>query len=125
MRLFYELYRQSGLAFSYQRYMAALALVPLAAGTAASVAGLFLMGPLAGAAFGIMAALLAFAGLVLYPVHLVATRRNHFENNFVYTLAVPLPLSRRGCPSAEPSRDLPRWRRINTSQGSWRWLRGR
>jgi flagellar protein FlaJ len=92
MRLFYELYRQSGLAFSYRRYMAALALVPLAAGAAAGVAGLLLLGPLAGAAFGLMAALLAFAGLVLYPVHLVTARRSHFENNFVYTLGVLLPL---------------------------------
>jgi flagellar protein FlaJ len=91
MRPFYELYRQSGLAFSYRRYMAALVLVPLAAGTAASVAGL-LLGPMAGAAFGLMAALLAFAGLVLYPFHLAAARRSHFENNFVYTLAVLLPL---------------------------------
>jgi flagellar protein FlaJ len=92
MRLFYELYRQSGLAFSYRRYMAALPLVPLAAGAAAGVAGLLLLGPLAGAAFGLMAALLAFAGLVLYPVHLVTARRSHFENNFVYTLGVLLPL---------------------------------
>jgi len=92
MRLFYELYRQSGLAFSYRRYMAALVLVPLAAGTVAGVAGLLLLGPLAGAAFGLMAALLAFAGLVLYPVHLVTARRSHFENNFVYTLGVLLPL---------------------------------
>ncbi|NAZ33224.1 MAG: flagellar biosynthesis protein FlaJ [Pyrobaculum sp.] len=91
MRLFYEPYRQSGLAFSYRRYMAALALVPLAAGAAAGVAGLHLGTP-AGAAFGIMAALLAFAGLVLYPVHLVTARRSHFENNFVYTLSVLLPL---------------------------------
>ena len=98
MRLFYELYRQSGLAFSYRRYMAALALVPLAAGTAAGVAGLLLMGPLASAAYGLMAALLAFAGLVLYPVHLTATRRSHFENNLVYTLGVLLPLFAAGVP---------------------------
>jgi len=98
MRLFYELYRQSGLAFSYRRYMAALALVPLAAGTAAGVAGLLLLSPLAGAAFGLMAALLAFAGLVLYPIHLVTARRNHFENNFVYTLGVLLPLLAAGVP---------------------------
>jgi len=92
MRLFYKLHRQSGLAFSYRRYMTALALVPVAAGAAAGVAGLLLLGPLAGAAFGLMAALLAFAGLVLYPVHLVVARRSHFENNFVYTLGVLLPL---------------------------------
>ncbi len=76
MRLFYELYRQSGLAFSYRRYITALALVPSAAGTAAGVAGLRL-GHLAGAVFGLTAALLVFAGLVLYPVHLVTARRNH------------------------------------------------
>ena len=67
MRLFYELYRQSGLAFSYRRYMAALVLVPLAAGAAAGVAGLLLLGPLASAAFGLMAALLAFAGRCCTP----------------------------------------------------------
>jgi flagellar protein FlaJ len=98
MRLFYELYRQSGLAFSCRRYMAILVLVPLAAGSTAGVAGLFLLGPLAGAAFGLTAALLAFAGLVLYPVHLVTARRAHFENNFVYTLAVILPLLAAGVP---------------------------
>jgi flagellar protein FlaJ len=98
MRLFYELYQQSGLAFSYRRYMAALVPVPLAAGTAAGVAGLLLMGPLAGAAFGLMASFLAFAGLVLYPFHLAATRRSHFENNFVYTLAVLLSLLAAGVP---------------------------
>jgi flagellar protein FlaJ len=97
MRLFYELYRQSGLAFSYRRYMAALVLAPLAAGAAAGVAGL-LLGPLAGAAFGLMAALMAFAGLVLYPVHLVTARRSHFENNFVHTLGVLLPLLAAGVP---------------------------
>jgi flagellar protein FlaJ len=106
MRLFYKLYRQSGLAFSYRGYMAALALVPLAAGAAAGVAGLFLLGPLAGAVFGLMAALLAFAGLVLYPVHLVAARRNHFENNFVYTLAVLLPLLAAGVPLGRAVRRL-------------------
>jgi flagellar protein FlaJ len=98
MRLIYELYRQSGLAFSYRRYMAALALVPLAAGTSAGVTGLLLMGPLAGTAFGLMTALLAFAGLVLCPVHLVTARRAHFENNFVYTLAVLLPLPAASVP---------------------------
>jgi flagellar protein FlaJ len=78
--------------------MTALALVPLAAGTAAGVAGLLLLGPPGGAAFGLMAALLVFAGLVLYPVHLVATRRSRFENNFVYTLGVLLPLLAAGVP---------------------------
>jgi len=98
MRLFYELYRQSGLAFSYRRYMAALVVAPLAAGAAAGVAGLLHLGPLAGVAFGLMAALLAFAGLVLYPVHLVTARHSHFENNFVYTLGVLLPLLAAGVP---------------------------
>ncbi len=56
------------------------------------------LGPPGDVAFGLMAALLAFAGLVLYPVHLVTARRNHFENNFVYTLGVLLPLLAAGVP---------------------------
>jgi len=98
MRLFYELYRQSGLAFSYRRYVTALVVAPLAAGASAGVAGLFLLGPPAGLAFGLMATFITFAGLVLYPVHLVAARRSHFENNFVYTLGVLLPLLAAGVP---------------------------
>ena len=98
MRLSYKLYRQSGRAFSHRKYLAALALVTLAAGTAAGVAWLLHMGPLASAAYGLMAALLAFAGLQLYPVHLAATRRSHFENNFIYTLGALLPLLAAGVP---------------------------
>jgi flagellar protein FlaJ len=96
-RLFYELYRQSGLAFSYRRYVALLALAPPAAAAAAGAAGLLLLGP-AGAALGAIAGLLAFAGLLLYPVHLVAARRSHFESYFVYTLGVLLPLLAAGVP---------------------------
>ena len=98
MKLFYELYRQSGLAFSYRRYVKVLVSAPLGAGAAAGAAALFLLEPLAGVAFGLIAALLTFAGLVLYPVHLVSARRSHFENNFVYTLAVLLPLLAAGVP---------------------------
>jgi len=98
MRLFFELYRQSGLAFSYKRYLAALVLAPLASGAAGGAAALFLLGPLAAVAVGLMAGLLAFAGVVAYPLHLVSARRSHFENNFVYTLGVMLPLFAAGVP---------------------------
>ncbi|AAL64429.1 hypothetical protein PAE2779 [Pyrobaculum aerophilum str. IM2] len=98
MNLLYELYRQSGLAYSYRRYVTALAAVP--AGTAASAGAVaaLLLGPVGGLALGLMAGLLAFAGLLLYPVHLVSARRSHFENNFVYTLGVLLPLLAAGVP---------------------------
>jgi len=98
MKLFYELYRQSGLAFSYRRYVTALVVAPIAAGASAGVAGLFLLGLPAGLAFGLMAVFIAFAGMVLYPLHLVIARRSHFENNFVYTLGVLLPLLAAGVP---------------------------
>ncbi|ABL88561.1 type II secretion system protein [Pyrobaculum islandicum DSM 4184] len=96
--LLYELYRQSGLAFSYRRYLATLTAAPAGAAAAAGAAGLLLLGPAAGAAFAAIAGLLAFAGLLLYPVHLVSARRSHFENNFVYTLSVLLPLLAAGVP---------------------------
>jgi len=96
MRLFFELYRQSGLAFSYRRYLAALVLAPLATSAARGAAALFFMGPVAAVAVGLMAGLLAFAGVVAYPLHLVSARRSHFENNFVYNLAVMLSLFAAG-----------------------------
>lgn len=98
MKLFYELYRQSGLAFSYKRYLSLLAVGPPVAGAAVAVAAFFLGGPFFAAALGIIAALLTFAGLVAYPVHLISARRAHFENSFVYTLGVLLPLLAAGVP---------------------------
>ncbi|MEM4423074.1 type II secretion system F family protein [Pyrobaculum sp.] len=98
MKLLYELYRQSGLAFSYRRYVTAVIAVPLAAGASAGVVGWLLFGLAGGVALGAIGGLLSFAALLLYPVHLVSARRSHFENNLVYTLGVLLPLLAAGVP---------------------------
>ncbi|MEL9991338.1 MAG: type II secretion system F family protein [Thermoproteus sp.] len=98
MELFFELYRQSGMAFSYRRYLSLLVVVPLAVGAAAGSIALFLLGPLGAIALGPSAGLLAFAGLVAYPLNLVTARKAHFDNNFVYTLGVMLPLLAAGVP---------------------------
>ncbi|MGC9051199.1 type II secretion system F family protein [Pyrobaculum sp.] len=96
--MIYKLYRQSGLAFSYRRYLFILTVAPAAAGAAAGIGALFLLGPVAAVAIGAVAALLTFAGVLLYPVYLITARRSHFENNFVYTLGVMLPLLAAGLP---------------------------
>ncbi|MEZ0319564.1 MAG: type II secretion system F family protein [Pyrobaculum sp.] len=96
--LFFHLYLQSGLAFSYRKYVFLLVALPLTVGAAVGVSALFLLGPPAAAALGIPAGLLTFAGLVAYPLHLVSARRSHFDNFFVYTLSVMLPLFAAGVP---------------------------
>lgn len=96
--LFFDLYKQSGLAFSYRKYVFLLVVLPLAVGAAVGTSSLFLLGPFAAVALGLPAGLLTFAGLVAYPLHLVSARRSHFENFFVYTLSVMLPLFAAGVP---------------------------
>jgi flagellar protein FlaJ len=54
--MIYELYRQSGLAFSYRRYLFILTVAPIAAGATAGIAALFLLGPVAAVANGAVAA---------------------------------------------------------------------
>lgn len=97
-RLLFRLYRLSGLAFPYRRYLALLAAAPPAAGAAAALAAVLLTGSPAGAALGAAVGLVAFAGLLLYPIHLVSARRSHFESGLVYTLATALPMLAAGIP---------------------------
>ncbi|CCC81775.1 type II secretion system F family protein [Thermoproteus tenax] len=98
MRLLFDLYRLSGLAFSYRRYIAVLMGAPAAVGLAVGAAASLLISSPAGLILGAAAALITFAVILGYPVHLVSSRRTHFENNFPYTLSVLLPLLTAGVP---------------------------
>ncbi len=95
---FFELYKLSGLGFSYKRYLFALLAAPTSAALAVGVAASLWLKSIAGLALGAAVGLTIFAGLVLYPLHLVSARRAHFENNLPYTLGVLLPLLTAGVP---------------------------
>ncbi|MGC9171057.1 MAG: type II secretion system F family protein [Thermoproteus sp.] len=96
---FFELYKLSGMAYPYRRYMMLLAAAPPASAAAAGLAAWLLTSlPLAGLALGAAVGLTALAAMVLYPLHLISARRTHFENNFPYTLGVLLPLLTAGVP---------------------------
>ncbi len=99
MRAFFELYKLSGMAYPYRRYMVLLSAVPPASAAAAGLAAWVATGlPLAGLALGAAVGLTALAAMVLYPLHLISARRTHFEVNLPYTLGVLLPLLTAGVP---------------------------
>lgn len=98
MTLLYEIYRQSGLAFPYRKYVTALVVAPVVAGVASGAVSAVLIRDVVGAVLGAAVALLVFAALLLYPINQVVARRSHFDNNFVYTLGVLLPLLSAGVP---------------------------
>lgn len=93
-----RLYRLSGLAFPYRLYATALKAAPPAAGAAAAAAAAVWVSPTASLVAGLTAAAAAAAALLLYPLHLVAARRAHFEANLVYTLASLIPMLAAGIP---------------------------